>query len=116
MNKDIFTYLSCRLFLYLAGGDGNGEFSTARTELFEEEAYAIEAEGGFGDRVTGEAQAVDLGADILHHVNYVVLKRDGSLKAGPARLGIVPRSWRFAPANRRLLFEVDVPGRGIALR
>lgn len=81
-----------------------------------EEVYALEADGGFGNRETAEMEGLDLGSDILHHIQYVVLKRDGSLKAGPARLGVVPRAWRFTPANRRLLFEVDVPGRGVTLR
>lgn len=72
--------------------------------------------GGYSDRETAMLEAVDLGSDILHHVTYVVFKRDGSLKAGPARLGISPRSWRFTPANKRIVFEVDVPGRDITLR
>lgn len=85
-------------------------------ELSDQEVRALEIEGGFGDRETAKTEALDLGSDILHHLEYVVLKKDGSFKAGPARLGVVPRAWRFAPANRRLLFEVDVPGRGVALR
>lgn len=71
---------------------------------------------GFSDGEAARRDRVDLGSDILHHVTYVVLKRDGSFKAGPARLGVVPRSWRFTPANKRLVFEVDVPGRGVTLR
>lgn len=78
------------------------------------QAYAMFE--GFSDQETGAEEAIDLGEDILHHVNYVVLKKDGSLKAGPASLGVSPRSWRFTPANKRLVFEVDVPGRGITLR
>lgn len=72
--------------------------------------------GGFSYREVAEKDMVDLGSDILHHARYVVLKRDGSLKVGPAGMGVSPRSWRFAPANRRIVFEVDVPGRGVALR
>ncbi|CAM9427268.1 unnamed protein product [Choristocarpus tenellus] len=61
-------------------------------------------------------QEIDLGSDLAHHVDYVVLKRDGTIKTGPPELGILPRGWRFTPANRRIVFEVDVPARGIALR
>ncbi|CAN0129648.1 unnamed protein product [Pylaiella littoralis] len=59
---------------------------------------------------------IDLGADVLHHVKYVVFRRGGTLKAGPSGIGVAPRSWRFTPASRRVLFEVDVPARGITLR
>lgn len=73
-------------------------------------------EGGFSYGETAERDMVDLGSDVLHHVEYVVLKRDGTFKAGPAGIGVSPRSWRFAPANRRIVFEVDVPARGVTLR
>ena len=72
--------------------------------------------GGFSYGETAERDMVDLGSDVLHHVEYVVLKRDGTFKAGPAGIGVSPRSWRFAPANRRIVFEVDVPARGVTLR
>lgn len=88
----------------------------AGVTVSDEEAYALEADGGFGNRETAEAEGLDLGSDILHHLEYVVLKQDGSFKAGPARVGVVPRAWRFTPANRRVLFEVDVPGRRVTLR
>lgn len=78
-------------------------------------ASSLEA-GGFSYREVAERDLVDLGSDILHHVRHVVLKRDGSMKAGPAGIGVSPRSWRFTPANRRIVFEVDVPARGVALR
>lgn len=72
--------------------------------------------GGFSYGETAERDMVDLGSDVLHHVEYVVLKRDGTFKAGPAGIGVISRSWRFAPANRRIVFEVDVPARGVTLR
>lgn len=76
----------------------------------------LEEAGGFSFGETADRDIVDLGSDVLHHVEYVVFKRDGTFKAGPAGVGVSPRSWRFAPANRRILFEVDVPARGVTLR
>lgn len=72
--------------------------------------------GGFSYRETAMRDMIDLGSDVLHHIKYVVFRRDGSLKAGPATSGVAPRSWRFTPANRRIVFEMDVPARGITLR
>ena len=72
--------------------------------------------GGYSYREKASQDMLDLGSDILHHVRYVVLRRRGDLKVGPAELGVAPRTWRFTPANRRLVFEVDVPGRGVTLR
>jgi hypothetical protein len=45
-------------------------------------------------------------------VEYVVLKSDGRLKAGPKdQIGKI-RGWCFTPANRRILFEVDSVAEG----
>ncbi|CAM9228072.1 unnamed protein product [Scytosiphon promiscuus] len=59
---------------------------------------------------------INHGSDVLHHVKYVVFRRGGALKAGPSDIGVAPRSWRFNPGSRRILFEVDVPARGVTLR
>lgn len=92
--------------------DGSAE--GAHPEL---EGHSSQLEkGGYCSREKANRDMVDFGSDVLHHVGYVVLRRGGHLKAGPADLGVAPRSWRFTPANRRLVFEVDVPGRGVTLR
>lgn len=78
-------------------------------------AKGIEA-GGFSYRQTAERDMLDHGSDVLHHAKYVVFRRGGALKAGPSDVGVAPRSWRFNPGSRRILFEVDVPARGITLR
>ncbi|KAG5176322.1 hypothetical protein JKP88DRAFT_336114 [Tribonema minus] len=49
-------------------------------------------------------------------IGYVVLKRDGTFKTGPYEGGGVARRWRFTPANRRIVFEVDVPAKEVTLR
>lgn len=90
-----------------SGGEGDGSGRPVAT--------GIEA-GGFSYRETAERDMIDLGADILHHMKYVVFRRGGTLKVGPSGIGVAPRSWRFTPASRRILFEVDVPARGITLR
>ncbi|CAM9799397.1 unnamed protein product [Discosporangium mesarthrocarpum] len=68
-----------------------------------------------GGRGGGDADMGTVGLS-SHHPQFVVLKKDGSIKVGPPDLGLSPRGWRFTPANRRILFEVDVPARGVALR
>lgn len=90
----------------ISGGGGGSERPTVS---------GIEA-GGFSYRETAERDMIDLGADVLHHMEYVVFRRGGTLKVGPSGIGVAPRSWRFTPASRRILFEVDVPARGITLR
>lgn len=73
-------------------------------------------DGGNSHRPVAERVKLDFGSDILHHVKYVVFRRDGALRIGPAGIGACARSWRFAPPNKRIIFEVDVPGRGVTLR
>lgn len=91
--------------------------SSAQGTHPENEGHSSQLEkGGYGSREKANRDMVDFGSDVLHHVRYVVLRRGGNLKAGPADLGVAPRSWRFTPANRRLVFEVDVPGRAVTLR
>jgi hypothetical protein len=54
--------------------------------------------------------------DALQHcIEYVVLKKDGTFKTGPFSAGATPRQWRFTPANRRIVFEVDVPAKEVSM-
>lgn len=98
-----------------AAGHGSAQGGHPEHEGHSSLAAQLER-GGYSSREKANRDMVDFGSDVLHHVGYVVLRRGGDLKAGPADLGVAPRSWRFTPANRRLVFEVDVPGRRVTLR